>query len=534
MIVDGRLLPDGTTVPADVCVVGAGPAGMSLAMRLGRDGRLRVCVLESGGLEFEPETQDLARGEIEGTAYFKLHETRIRALGGSTMSWGGICRPIEPLAMGERPWIPNAVWPFPADALDPYLDDALELCGITPEARAAAEADVAGRAAEADLDAAEVEPVPLYFSRPVRFGTAHRRRIADPVNVTVYLHATATELETDDGGATISGVRVRSLGGPSFRVTARHYVLAGGGVENARLLLASNRANAAGIGNAHGNVGRFFMEHPRVVNQYRIRPGSTPLTRFVLGGPGGTQRFLRLAPAPEVQRREGLLAYHGNLTIGYAGQRTAAWRALRRLMLTARPPWNESPYYQDAGGGRMRMRSRDVAAVLRRPDRAALGLAGGLSARPGLVRYLELHSAVEQAPDPANRITLLAERDAAGVPRVCIRWRVGELEEHSYRAGLAMLLRQLERLEPGISSASLDAVDPWPGQVTGTWHHIGSTRMDGDPARGVVDADGTVHGVPNLSVTGSSVFPVSGSSSPTVTIVQLALRLADHLAARLP
>lgn len=156
-----------------------------------------------------------------------------------------------------------------------------------------------------------------------------------------------------------------------------------------------------------------------------------------------------------------------------------------------------------------------------------------MTEHPSLRRYLEIWSATEQLPEARNRLELSPRRDRNGVPEVTLSWTVGEAEERTYRRGLAILVSQLERLEPGLASAALDEPEAWPDQLIGTWHHEGTTRMQDDPSIGVVDRDCRVHGLDNLYVAGSSVFPVSGSTSPTITIIQLALRLGDHLSERM-
>ncbi len=519
MIVDGA--PD-ASIETDVCIVGGGPAGISLALELARHRDVGVCLLESGGLVFEEATQDLARAQTVGAAYYPLHETRIRALGGSSWSWGGICTPLDSMAFEARPWVDAPGWPIPQATLEPYLNRALDLCGISQESRLATDTSTAALFDGSGLDPDRVAAVPVYFSRPVRFGVAYRAELASAPNLQVRLHTTATGLESGSGA--ITAVEARSAGRP-FRVAARHVVLAGGGIENARLLLASGLGGPA--------VGQYFMEHPRVVNRYRIRPGRTPLGTLVGGGAAGTLRFFRLTLPDALQRREELLNYHVNMQFGYLGQRSEQWPAVRRLVLATRPPWNESPYFQDAGGGRIRLRSQDIAVAMRRPDLSFLSGLGAVTEWPPMRRYLEIWSAIEQIPEARNRVELLPERDALGMPRVRVHWSVGEAEERTYRAALAVIMGELEKLEPGIAGASLGDPDPWPAELVGNWHHEGTTRMHDDPELGVVDRDCRVHGVANLSVTGSSVFPTSGSTSPTVTIVQLSLRLAERLAGEL-
>ncbi len=519
MIVDG-VREQGAT--SDVCIIGGGPAGISLALRLAEPGDVDVALLESGGLAFEEETQRLARAEVVGTSYYPLHETRIRALGGSTWSYGGVCTRFDALGFEARPWLPYAGWPFPRSTLDPFLERALELCGITAGAREAVDAETAATFAAAGLDATQVAPVPIYFGRPVRFGPAYRDALAAVPRLQVCLHTTAANLLVEEGR--VVGVEAVS-NGRRMVVRSRAVVLAAGGVENARLLLISGLGGDA--------TGRYFMEHPRVVDRYRVPSGDTRLARFVGGGAAGTLRFFRLSVADAVQRQEGLLNQHVNLQLGYAGQLSRQWPAVRRIGILTHSPWNESPYYQDAGGGRLKLRAGDLAIAMRRPDQAILGALGALTEHPSLRRFLEVTSTIEQVPERDNRVELLPEVDALGMRRVRLRWSVGEPEERTYRRGLQIILQQLERLEPGLTAARVPEPDPWPSQLVGTWHHEGTTRMHPDAGQGVVDTDCRVHGLANLFVAGSSSFPVSGSTSPTVTIVQLALRLGDHLRQRL-
>ncbi|MGZ6339865.1 MAG: GMC oxidoreductase, partial [Candidatus Limnocylindrales bacterium] len=421
-----------------------------------------------------------------------------------------------------RPWAGDGGWPFPRSTLEPYLGPALELCGVTPAARVAADEATTTRFTESGLDAGQVQPVPVYFGRPVRFGPAYRERLAAARSVTVLLHTTATGLAVEHGQ--VVGVPVVSEGRHGA-IRARAVVLAAGGIENARLLLIAGQGGDA--------AGRYFMEHPRVVDRFRIRAGETPLSRLVGGGAAGTLRFFRLSTSDALQRREGLLNQHVNLELGYLGQASRQWPAVRRLATLMRRPWNESPYYQDLGGGRLKLRASDLALALRRPDLSALSALAALAGPPSLRRFLEVSSAVEQLPQRDNRVELLPEVDALGMPRVRIHWRFGAAEERTYRRSLQVVLDQLARLEPGLAQARLGEPDPWPSQVIGNWHHEGTTRMHADPSLGVVDTDCRVHGLDNLYIAGSSVFPASGSTSPTVTIVQLALRLADRLEASL-
>lgn len=518
MIIDAG--PSGDRRHADVCIVGGGPAGISLALDLAADKNLQVCLLESGGTTFEASSQELTRGEVIGTRAPGLHEVLIRALGGSTWSWGGISTPLEPTSFEPRRWVP-ASWPISSATLEPYLDRALELCGITAEQRADVDSATAEAATSPAFDDDGVKLATVYFSRPLRFGMAYREALEQTDNVATHIHSTVTGLEVEEGRiVAVTGV---AHDGP-FRVEAREYVLASGGIGNPKLLML------AGLGGEH--AGRYFMDHPRVVDRFRVKSGVTPLARLIGRGPMGALRFARLTLTDEIQRSEQLLNWHANLESGYTGQDTETWASVRRLAISLRKPWNESPYYQDAGGGPLHMRASDVGAALRRPHVAGLAALGTVTRHPRLRRFIDAWSAIEQVPDPENRVELLSKRDRLGVPLVRLHWRIGEAEERTYRRARELMVGVFERLEPGISDRSLGTPDPWPVTLVTNWHHLGTTRMSADPAQGVVDADCQVHGLANLHVVGGSVFPTSGSTSPTVTILQLALRLSRRLAER--
>lgn len=527
MFVDGRTIPDGHSVQADLCIVGAGPAGIALALEFTNQPSVRVALIETGGLDFDPGDQDLADADVVGHEYFPVRETRIRMFGGSTISWGGILSPLDSIDFDDRPWVANSGWPFGSEELEPYYDRAYPLCEVDTSNDASTDDEISESTANSDL-AGDMEWAPIHFSPPTRFGRRYARRFESSKNITTYLRTTATDVQLNPDGRRVDGIEARTSAGNRFVINARHYVLAGGGIENARLLLSSRDVQPTGIGNSGDLVGRFFQEHPRAINRYQLPTEMGELGDRVIGA-AGTLRFSRLGLTEEVQRREELLNFIVNLSFGHAGQETPQFEAARRIVNASRSPWSDSPYYQDTGGGPNRVRWQDVKTCLRRPDRTVQSLVGAALRPAPMRRWLQINCSVEQEPRSENRIVLTNERDRFGIPKPLLEWTLNDAEERTYRRGMELTLEALETYAPGISQGRFDDPDPWPDDAIGTWHHAGTTRMDTDPARGVVDANGKVHGVDNLFVSGSSVFPTSGATAPTLTIVAMSLRLADHL-----
>jgi len=523
VIVDGRGIPNESIQRADVCVIGAGPAGLFLADRLARLGGFTVAVLESGDLAFDATTQELAQGQVEGQAYFPLHETRIRCFGGASWSWGGFLGTLDPIDYEVRSWIPDSGWPLSDGDLTRYVDEALELCGFPRRSASAANADT-------DTNTSSmVTAVPLHCRGPLRFGREFARAFRDSERITVYLRSTVCELIAHESGAAVSGARVVSREGVGWTLSARVYVLASGGIENPRLLLASNRVHSNGLGNSRDLVGRYFMEHPRITDRVYLPPGARALAELPPPAAEGID-FTRLGLTAAAQRQERLLNSCANVSFGFVGQDGPQWEAVRRLVLSLRAPWNESPYLQFAGGGPSGVRGRDLMTALGHPMKSMLALAGGAVRPRVLRRYVAIESAFEQPPTPGNRVVLDARRDRLGIPLPRLQWTLDESIRQTYERGLPLYLHHLERWIPGLSRQPI-VRGAWPGEVLGTWHHMGTTRMHPDRAKGVVDANCRVHDLANVYVAGSSVFPTGGAAAPTLTIIALALRLAEHLAA---
>lgn len=513
MKVDGRSIPSGTVLEADICIIGAGAAGITLASEL-VDSGLSVLLLEAGGDDYDDAAQELYAGRSVGEEIDPA-VMRLRQLGGSTNHWGGRSRPLEPADFLARPWIPGSGWPIAHTELAAHMPRALELCEIE-----GADFTSAAPLAEAlPFDPARIESGLWRFSPPTQFGVRYGPALANAGNVRLVLHANLVDIVLDQACRSVVRLDLATLQGSGFAATCRLAVLACGGLENPRLLLASRRQMASGIGNAKDKVGRYFMGHPIwEPMEIQLAPGMAvpKLYSQMQRADGESEGMIRLGR--QAQERLRTTSVDGAFYIG--GQfGTPGVRAARRL-------------WQSARRGRLPDRLReDISALLGDfGEVARMGMAriGLPVAEPTIVSVSTL---VEQMPDPESRVTLGDEVDPLGLPRIVVDWKVGEPERHAMAAFCRVLGEEVGRLGLGRAHLAAWLVDPrlpLP-RHSNSAHHIGTTRMSTDPADGVVDGDCRVHGTDNLYVAGSSVFPTSGSVHPTLNLVALAVRLAAHL-----
>ena len=511
--------PDGAVFEADVCLVGAGAAGIALARRLARSA-LRVVLLEAGGLEPDDATQALYRGENVGLPRHALDASRLRYFGGSTNHWTGLVAPLQPRDFRARPWIPRSGWPIGPEDLAPYYAEAAALCGLEPAVLGRDLAGTLGRTLP-PISEEKLPPFLLHYAPCLRFGEAYGPELSGAVNVDVVLHANAVRVQVDAEARRVDHVAFRTLDGRAGRARARAYVLCCGGIENARLLLLSDDVEPRGLGNRHDVVGRFFMDHPFVRAGEVVQTGSIALDALYPDFERDGRRYRPAFALGESLERTHELTGCAAYLWRSDDQRAEATRAAARLLDASR-------------GGRW---PDDLAHEVATVARDLAGLYADLLGEPPATPppRLEILCLLEQTPDPESRVSLSGERDALGLRRVRVDWRVGERERRTLVVMVETLAAELGRLGLGrvrLSHwlAEHDGFEPAPMDYN---HHMGTTRMSLDPASGVVDASCRVHGLANLYVAGSSVFPTSGVANPTLTLLALALRLADHLRAGL-
>lgn len=519
--------PDG--IAADVAIIGAGAAGLSLARRLLAAGA-SVAILESGGFDHEASTADLNAGRSVGLDYYALRDARLRFFGGTTAIWGGRCATLDPIDFERRPWVAHSGWPITHEDLAPYYAQARRTFGL-PGEPPSAQALLGKRLPAFDPEELAT-PLWCFDERFDRFSRKNSADLLDHPRCTVVTHATVREIVAASSGRAVERLSLRSLSGNRMTVSARQFVLAAGGIESPRLLLASRSVMPRGLGNDHDLVGRYFMEHPHARGGRIVGGASWKLLDLF-----GRRRSGRLAFAPlltpgvALQRRAGLL----NTSLTIACRRPADGRQALLMAAYERMKHGTAPTARGRGLWKTLKRAVNAAQQVVDPARPWLQERLGLGEISLVVR-------AEQAPNPDSRIRLGAELDALGMPRPVLDWRTSPIDVDSVGGLVSALDRELRRLAMGRVEAA-----PWLGDPSRRWqtdplisthaiggyHHMGTTRMSDSPRDGVTDGTGRVHGLDNLYVAGSSLFPTSGWANPTLTIVALALRTADHIAARL-
>ncbi len=551
-------VPDGTVIEASVCVVGAGPAGIAVALQL-LDAGIDVVLVESGGETPDAAVDDLSEIVSTGLARAPQDVTRARGIGGTSSLWTGRCGVFDEMDLASRPWVPFSGWPISTDDLRPHLDHAAVLLGLGPGRFRGAAADELAGDPTRPWDPQLLQPLVYQFSlhdpaaaeavrssaaqgpddaahigalqhagapRPVHFGEAHLATFRASQAIRVLTHGSVTEVATTEDGERVTGVEVATLQGRRARIVAGHVVLCCGGIDNARLLLASRSARPEGVGNRHDTVGRYLTDHPLAVISSFDGHGDAALRRRMglrwIDHAGARHVYsIGARLSPELQRREGLL--NASIHVVEYGDRDAAAAELRSAVRRLAQDRSDL----DA--------VRAVARVGMRPDR----LAGAtydryVRHRPSLIpaERVDFCCVVEQVSDPASRITLGSAVDGLGMPRAEVHWRAHDDEFRTLLRAAELFDRETARLgytppDP-VPWRDLGA-DAWRESIHDMAHPMGSTRMSSDPRHGVVDADCQVHGVRGLYVAGGSVFPTSGYMNPTLMIVALALRTAAHI-----
>ena len=491
----------GQVFEADICIIGGGAAGLTLTRELAKSG-LSVITLEGGGLKESKRSQNIYRGDNTGRRYFKLHRARRRYLGGSTNCWAGLCAKLRPSDFEKRSWIPHSGWPITNDDLDPYYEKAAQILKI---GAFHPQVDVAFGEKEwpkgPGLRINGFESVFFQMSKPVRLGTMWREGLRGLPNAKVLLNANVTHLQLTKTGQAMNTVHCQVFDGVSFKVSAKYFVLACGGIENPRMLLNARDIMPNGIGNQHDLVGRYFMEHPHV-------------DRESLWLPGGS------VPSLAHYRRRKRASVKGRI-----------WSYLR-------PKAKKLAQEELLDFSLVLFKRKNIKKeekkhpLLKVVFESTEFLHQHHEKSKRVLNAYTFGNPMEQAPNPKSRVFLdpNGEQDELGLIKLNLHWTLSPLEKKTLRRGHEMLAEAFAQANYGrVRVTPTLNLDTFPKQTKGGYHHMGTTRMSDVPQGGVVDKNCKVFGVDNLFIAGSSVFTTSGSANPTFSIIALALRLSEHL-----
>jgi choline dehydrogenase-like flavoprotein/diketogulonate reductase-like aldo/keto reductase len=504
---------------ADVCIIGAGAAGILLATELAK-ARRRVILLEGGGRQQEQRSQDIYRSEITGLPYAGIHNGRFRTYGGTTTQWGGQILELDDFDFEPRQHVTGTGWPFPKSFLTGYYERALHFEGLRRVERQDSRVWAALNLTSPDLG-------PEFFMQYSRwcpernFAELHSRALTESRSLTVYFHANFVGFVLNDPKTAIQAVKVRSFTGREESFTADRFILCTGGIESIRLLLQP-LAEGAAPWQASGLLGRHYQDHISLngipIKDIRLQPAHRYFGYVTVDGfryhnkvrlslaEQKAHETLNVAGTINPFRKENKARDKAFLTL----RQMIRKRKLSSLSETARTAW----YLPGITTGWLAYRFRDEAASWERT-------------------MLTLHC--EQSPTSGSAVTLSEERDEFGLLRTRLDWEIGTHEIHSMRTYLRLATSACERggfarIETPRGFFEDDAVVR--AMCGDSNHHMGGTRMSSSPLNGIVDADLKLHGIANGYVCSSSVFPSSGFSNPTHTVLALAMRLSDHIAQR--
>ncbi len=473
----------------DVCIAGGGVAGITRAIKLAEQGR-RILLLEAGGWEYTEDSQKVYQGENVGRSYYELDEVRLRFLGGTSNHWEGKCRPLDALDFEARSYIPDSGWPFDKSELDPYLEGACEIFEIPTDFH------------DEPLDGSEkmFDAIKFQWSPPVRFGEKYGDALKASHNIDLFLNANLVDMRLDDNARHVDSVLCANYVEPTkhFTFSSKIYVMALGAIENPRMLLNFRHQMPGGIGNKHDLVGRYFMEHFAALGGYYVTDEDV--------WPFGQEEIF-FAASPKLTNQRGIA--HARLQVG-------------PLFVPGESIYDQVKHRVVCSEDIVRDFIRNFKEVWC-PVSVYIG------------GYLHIVS--EQIPNRDSRVTLSDQMDHFGLNRTKLDWRITEQDRRTLKQivaafGAYMVDRNFGNVK--LVDWMLDDKMPVPSVGQDEWHgagyhHMGTTRMANTPSKGVVDKNCRVFGTDNLFIAGSSVFPTSGHANPTFTIVQLTLRLSEHL-----
>lgn len=536
-----------------VCIIGAGPAGITLAAELGAQGT-PVVLVESGGKDFSSEVQHLADCNIvDASRHAPMHEATRRQLGGTSAIWGGRCVPLDTVDFEQRDYVPFSGWPIPAGELSQYYERACRYCLCGESRFSVSEAFLDGQPSmvpglpDGDVLSSSLER----WSLPLNFWHGHRDELNRRDHVSILTGFTCIAMNYSGGGDSprVESVTLKRLDGNVLTLKANLFVVACGGLESTRLLLDGGLPDMQPESSVGKSLGRNYMGH--ISGKIASIRFDTDPKHTVYGyekDDAGVYCKRRFTISEQAQRRECLLnfaAWLDHPPIGDAGHGNGIL-SLAYLCLSL-PYFNRflAPeaiirYARESGrhGGKAAHIKNvlfDLPAIVRFLPGFVANKYFSRRRLPGPALYstnnvYALHYHAEQAPNPDSRVYLSDARDALGRRKLIVDLKFSEvdvdsvvrchalLDTHLREHGVGRLIYHCDDLSRSVAEQARDGI-----------HQIGTTRMSESSESGVVDKNLKVHGCENLFVLSSSVFPTSGQANPTLTIVTLAIRLAAFL-----
>jgi len=478
---------------ADICIVGAGAAGISMALQY-INTPYGVLLLEGGAIRHSQESQGIYDGETlaNGMNHDQyLISSRLRRFGGTTGHWAGFCRPFDDTDFEVRDWVPNSGWPISASDLIPYYDTAAKLLQIktfnTTDDRTAIENRL--------LDNDNFTLKDYHFSPPTRFGKEYRKDLDSAPNIAVVLDANVIGVNLKENGEHVTSLEAASVYKVEKRVkfSASQFVLATGGIENARILLNSNNLHKKGIGNQYGIVGKYFMEHPEYDKPWNMTlalPNNDP-SAFTYNPGSVSGKTAAIMPTTQTQQRYKMLNASAMLQTYMPGAATRKFagisNAINYIDSLKIPDFSKAPY-----------------------------------------QAYSIYLRTEMTPRENNHCYLVNKKDIFNNQKIALKYKVDELADHTISTfanalGVEFGYNGMGRVNNHYASGRHLT------EMKIGAHHMGTTRMASIAQKGIVNSNCKVFGINNLYIAGSSVFATSSYANPTFTIVALALRLTKHI-----
>lgn len=542
MLINSFDIDSSVPLQSTICVVGAGPAGISLALQF-KNISAKVLLIESGGLKITPEREKLNEAVIEpGTSHEPLEIKRRRTIGGATSAWGGRCIPFDPIDFETRPFIPDSEWPISMDEVEAYYPRANSLCEAGPckytsdEALPDKQSETIVGFDNQDIVSNRLER----WSPPTHFGKRYQKELTEAPNIEVVYNLTVTHLELDELGVSVAEVIAKRPDGAVFTLKADTFILAASCIENTRMLLNSDSVHPSGIGNQHDLVGRYYMAHFQgISSRVKFNPGM--LAKYVHdfekdeSGVYVRRRFTLTAKAQREMEIGNIIGFFLRPELHDPSHKDGVMSMIylskekKSEILSGK--WEHSTRRHMANVVKDLPKSFPRMIKILRERNQDRRLPSVLLPKDSPFQYFFYQS--EQVPNPDSRITLSHEMDPMGIPKAQVGIRFKEMDTKTiveFHRAMSQRFAETGTGEFSFDEGKLrEEVQEKIRDFHSGSHFIGTTRMSENPKKGVVDKNGKVHGINNLYISGASTFPTGSHANPTLTIVALAVRLGERL-----